>query len=152
MNSKLVAVAVSLGLFTAALTGGATLAGAPPRQPRLTPASEQKWVPLDPSAPGNGELSLVFGDLSKKAPVGFLLRFPGGLKEPFHLHTSDYYAVEVSGVQHDWTAGPDEGPQLPPGSWWFQPGNAQHANHCEAGETCVVFVYMPGGFDFRLAK
>jgi Domain of unknown function (DUF4437) len=148
MKSKLVAVVLCL---VAVIAVGATV-GSAPRTPTLMPPSAQKWAPLDPKAPGNGELSLVFGDLSKKAPVGFLLRFSGGLKEPFHLHTSDYYAVEVTGVQHDWAEGTDEGPALPAGSWWMQPGNAAHANHCEPGQTCVVFVYMPNGFDFTLAK
>ncbi len=150
MKPKLVALTAALAVLL--LVAGVAAAGTTPRAPKLVPAVEQKWAPLDPSAPGNGELSMVFGDLSKKAPVGFLLRFPGGLKEPFHLHSSDYYAVEVSGVQHDWAEGTNEGPPLPPGSWWMQPGNAAHANHCEPGQTCVVFVYMPNGFDFTLAK
>ncbi|MFO0724346.1 MAG: DUF4437 domain-containing protein [Myxococcota bacterium] len=120
--------------------------------PHLAPSAELQWAPLNPKEPGSGELSLIFGDLKERAPVAFLLRFPGGLKEPFHLHSSDYYAVEIAGVQHDWAPGADEGPSLPAGSWWFQPGEAAHANHCEPGAECTVFVYMPRGFDFRLAE
>jgi hypothetical protein len=59
----------------------------------------------------------------------------------------------VSGVQHDWAPRDgDEGAALPAGSWWFQPGSAAHANHCEPGAECVVFVYTPNGFDFKLAR
>ena len=34
----------------------------------------------------------------------------------------------------------------------MQPANVVHDNHCEAGSECLVFVYLPKGFDFKPAK
>jgi hypothetical protein len=119
----------------------------------LVPAADVKWTPLDPKAGARGpQISVVFGDLKKKAPIGVLLKIPAGAKPGPHTHTSDYWAVVVQGTQHNWPGTGDEGKALPVGSWWFQPGKAVHDNHCEAGTDCVMFVYMTRGFDMMPAS
>jgi uncharacterized protein DUF4437 len=135
-------------LGTAALATGA-LAG--PKDAVSTPSKDQKWTPLDPKAGDKGpQVSVVFGDMKKKAPIGFFLKIPKDFKPGPHTHASDDYAVVVSGKAHNFPApGTDEGPAVDPGGSWFQPGGKPHDNHCEAGSECVIFVYMPNGFDIK---
>src|SRR6185295_8222601 len=61
----------------------------------LTPAAEVKYVPLDPAdKQGKGpQISVVFGDMKKKEPLGFYFKVPPGFRPGPHTHTSDYHAV-----------------------------------------------------------
>ena len=91
-----------------------------------------------------------FGDLTKKGPVGFLFKVPAGFRPGPHTHSSDDYVVVVSGKLHNFS-GANEGAAVGAGGHWFQPGNVVHDNHCEDGEECVIYIYMPNGFDFKPA-
>ena len=144
------AVGVAMGF-----AGGVFAAGAK-KEMSISKAEDVKWTPLDSKdTEGKGpSVSVVFGDMKKKgAPVGFFLHVPADGKATPHTHTSEYYAVEVKGVEHNWDGGANEGPGIAPGGWWYQPGKQVHDNHCEkpTGE-CVAFIYMPNGFDFQPAK
>ena len=121
------------------------------------PAKDTKWTPLDPSdKAGKGpQFSVVFGEMGKKEPIGFFLKMPAGFKPGPHTHTSDDYAVIIQGTVHNFKApGKDEGPGLTAGGQWFQKGGEVHDNDCEKSskDGCLVFVYMPNGFDFMPAK
>jgi hypothetical protein len=143
--AAVVTVCVALGF------AGGVFAAAAKKEMAVTPAADVKWQSLDPKdTEGKGpQMSVVFGDPKKKgSPLGFLLKVPAGVAGA-HTHTSDYWAVEIKGNEHNFT-GADEGPALGPGSTWFQPGKQVHNNHCEAGE-CVVFIYTPNGFDYQPA-
>jgi len=118
----------------------------------LTPADEVRFQPLDPrDKEGKGpQISVVFGDLTKKGPIGYLLKVPAGSTSPAHTHSSDDYAVVIKGAMNNYAPGA-EGKALAPGGTWFQPAKVAHVNHCEAGAACEVFVYMANGFDFMPA-
>ena len=115
-----------------------------------TPAPEVKYQPLDPrDTEGKGpQIAMVFGDMKKPAPVGFLFKVPGGFRPGPHLHTQDYYSVVLQGVVHDFAPGSDEGKGIGPGGHWFQAGKAAHDNHCASAEPCVIFIYSPVGYDY----
>src|SRR5688572_5694700 len=102
---------------------GGVYAAAAKKQMALTPAADVKWAPLDPKdTEGKGpKMTVVFGDPKKKGPLGILLNLPADSKPGPHIHSSDYYAVVVKGVEHNWENGTDTGPALPAGSHWFQP-------------------------------
>ncbi|HEY1816015.1 MAG TPA: hypothetical protein VGG74_26890 [Kofleriaceae bacterium] len=118
-----------------------------------TTQDQAKWIPLDAKAGAKGpQVSIVFGDLAKKAPIGFLFKTPPGFRPGPHTHSSDDYAVIVSGRMHNFPAGKDMGPALAPGERWHQIANEVHDNYCEPDAECVVYVYMPNGFDFKPAK
>ncbi len=119
------------------------------KKPVIRPAADLKWTPLVPELGARGpQISVVFGDL-KKGPVGILLKQPAGARPGPHTHTSDYWAVVVSGQLQDFEPGKgDMAAKLGTGSWWMQPGKAAHDNHCVEGSECVVFAYFPRGFDF----
>jgi hypothetical protein len=147
-----IAMGVTIGALAAA---GGFIAGvsaaAKAKEIVTTPAADQKWTPLDAKAGDKGpEMSVVFGDPKTKGPIGFLLKVPAGFKPGPHTHTSDDYAVIISGSMHDFAAGSDKvdvGKALGPGSTWFQPGKQVHDNLCDTGSECEFFVYMPNGFD-----
>ena len=122
----------------------------------VTPAAEVKYEPLDPNDKEmkGPSMAVVFGDVKKKGqPVGILLKMPAGARPGPHTHTSDDYVVGITGTNHDFAPGGDEGKPLGAGGYWFQPGKVVHDNHCEEkGGNCLQFVYMPKGFDFMPAK
>jgi hypothetical protein len=141
-------VAIVTSAIAVAFAAGAW-AGKDKPQIAVTPAGDIKWSPLDPKAGDKGpQMTVVFGD-PKKGPVGVLVKFPPGAKPGPHTHSSDYWAVVVSGNEHDFSPGAEEGKAIGPGGFWFQPAKMAHDNHCEDGAECVVFIYMPHAFDMK---
>ncbi len=142
-----------LTLITLALAGSlATAATARADHSSTTTAKQAVWIPLDAKAGAKGpQVSVVFGALDKKAPIGFLFKTPPGFKPGPHTHSSDDYAVILEGRMHNFQ-GSDTGPALATGERWHQVANQVHDNYCEPEAPCVVFVYMPNGFDFKPAK
>jgi quercetin dioxygenase-like cupin family protein len=121
---------------------------------RVTSPEDVKFSPVDPNdKEGKGpQISVVFGDIKKKGPAGFLLKLPAGYKPGPHTHSSDDYAVVVKGVVHNFPAGGDTGEGVAAGGTWYQPANQPHDNWCEEGSDCVLFVYVPKGFDVKPVK
>jgi quercetin dioxygenase-like cupin family protein len=122
-----------------------------PGEIRVLAAADVQFNPVDPAAGDKGpQISVLFGNPQEKAPVGFLLKLPAGFSPGPHTHSSDDWAVVVQGTVHNFTPG-DKGVGVTPGGTWFQPGNVVHDNHCAEGSDCLLFVYMPNGFDFTPA-
>lgn len=66
-----------------------------------------------------------------------------------HTHTHGYWAMVVNGRMQHWELSePDRGPDLLPGSYWFQPGGVPHAEDCLGPEICQVFVVFDEPADF----
>jgi len=151
---KLEWVLASSVLALGGLAASSPLAAAAPAEqgPPITrtPAAEVKYQPLDPSdKEGRGpQIAIVFGDMKKKAPVGFLFKVPPGFRPGPHLHTQDYYSVVLEGTVHDFAPGADEGKAIDPGGHWFQAGKVPHDNHCASTVACVIFIYSPSGYDY----
>lgn len=143
---------IALALVSAGLGAAGGVFAAKSKEIVTTPDSEVKFQPLDPSdKEGKGtQISVLFGDIQKKGPIGYLLKIPAGAASPAHTHTSDDYAVVVKGSLSNYAPGTED-KALGAGSTWFQPGRVAHINHCAAGAPCEVFVYMPRGFDFAPA-
>jgi hypothetical protein len=118
-----------------------------------TTRDQTTWIPLDAKAGAKGpQIAVLFGDLKKKAPIGFLFKTPPGFRPGVHTHSSDDYAVIIEGRMHNFAAGKDQGPALAAGEQWHQIANEAHDNYCEPGAECLIYVYMPNGFDFKPAK
>ena len=143
-------------MFTVGLTPSMTLATPAERtvEIRRTPPAQVSYRPLDPNDTlGKGpQISMVFGEMNKPAPVGFLFKVPGGFRPGPHTHTQDYYSVVLEGLVHDFVPGATEGPAIGPGGFWFQAGNKVHDNHCASATPCVIFIYSPSGYDYLPAK
>jgi len=148
----MVVVPLLTGALGLASTARAEKAG---KEIMVMPSADVKYMPLDPNdKEGKGpQISVVFGDMKKKGtPMGFLLKLQPGFKPGPHTHTSDDYAVVVQGSMHNFAAGGDEGKAVDAGGTWFQPGKVAHDNHCASTTPCVIFVYVPKGFDFLPVK
>jgi hypothetical protein len=146
-------IALSVGVVAAAGGFFAGTMAAPTKTSTATALKDVKWTPLDPKVGDKGaQFSVVFGDMQKKAPIGFLLKMPAGGKPGPHTHSSDDYGVSIQGSVHNFASpGTDEGPALTAGGTWFQPAKMAHDNHCDSKEDCIDFIYMPNGFDFKPA-
>lgn len=117
----------------------------------LVPAGGAKFAPVDPSNPGGPQIAVLSGD-PRTGPVAFELKLAKGAP-PVHWHSSDYYALTIEGNTKHWLPGKEaEARSNPAGSFWFQPGGATgaHGDEC-LSDTCIIFVYMPGKFDFTPA-
>lgn len=136
--------------------GAMAMAASPNGAPEAlrTPPGQVAYQPLDPrDKEGKGpQIAMVFGDMKKKAPVGFLFKVPAGFRPGPHLHTQDYYSVVLEGAVHDFAPGADEGEAIGPGGFWFQAGKKVHDNHCASTTPCVIFIYSPSGYDYLPAK
>ena len=98
------------------------------------------------------QISVVFGDMKKKAHSAFYSRFhrASGLVRTRIRRTTT--ASSAKAPVHDFGAGSAEGSPLGPGGHWFQPGNVPQDNHCASTTPCVMFIYTPHGFDFIPVK
>lgn len=112
----------------------------------VMPASELKWVDLDPvGAPGIKIVDL-WGNHTTGA-FGALIKFPAGFVAPMHTHTSDYNVVVLEGT---WINGPEGRPpyRLGPGSYMLQPGEGyRHTTTCDKASGCLIHVESKGKFD-----
>jgi len=152
-NKQLVAVVsfIAVASFAAGAVWGKTTAKK--KEPVIVMPADVKWEPLDPKAGAAGpQFAVVFGDMKKKAPLGMFMKFPGDFKPGLHTHSSDYYAVPITGTMHNWLDGQPEGAGVGSGGYWMQPGKVPHDNHCAGKTGCSAFVYFPKGFDFKPAK
>lgn len=115
----------------------------------VTYSEDLKWEAVGPlDEKGRGIfVSLLYGDLEKKGPTSFLMKYSAGVKAPPHLHTGDYYAVVVSGRFKHYLDSENECKELGPGCTWFQKGNVVHQDACIGTEDCILSVFWPQGFD-----
>jgi hypothetical protein len=145
--SVIVLSAFALGIFS-----GVTLAKPGKPDYVLVAAGASKFAAVDPKNPAGIQMAVLSGD-PKTGPVAFLLKLPKG-PAPLHWHSSDYYAFTVEGNTRHWLPGKDaDAKSNPPHSFWFQPGGsaaAAHGDEC-LSDSCTIYIYMPGKFDFTPA-
>jgi hypothetical protein len=118
--------------------------------PKVVPPEAAKWIPMIPEMGNKGPaFNIVFGEPGMMGkPFGGMFRVPAGGESPLHTHTSDYWAIMVSGIESARKNPEDSPTPIPPGSTWFQPAKAPHINKCMGPEDCVFFVYYPTGMDY----
>lgn len=121
---------------------------------KVTYQGDVKYSPIDPNAGDKGpQRAVAYGDLNKAETIGFFLKIPPGFKPGPHTHSSDDYAVGISGSMHNFAAGsPNMGPSIGTGGMWYQPANVPHDNSCEGSAPCIFFLHLPGGADFIPVK
>jgi len=119
-------------------------------QPPVTPASELKYVPLDPKDTQHVGVMVhvIFGSMDKKGPVAYLARLPAGFSAGMHAHRSDLYITTIKGDYFEWRQGEPEGKAGGVGGTVFMPANVPHNNRCDAkGGPCLNYAYAPDGFN-----
>ena len=120
----------------------------------VTYPEDLKWQavgPLDEHGKGIF-VSLIYGDLEKKGPTNFLMKYSAGVKAPPHIHSGDYYAVVVSGSFRHFLESENESKVLTAGATWFQRGKVVHQDACVGPEDCILSIFWPHGFDVEFAE
>jgi hypothetical protein len=115
-----------------------------PRDTFDAPRESLAFAPLDPNQPDGLKLSLLWGDLSTAS--GFLLRVPAGSAGFPHTHSAGYHAVVLEGTIRNGRR-IEDAPDLAPGSYWSQAGNATHTTACRSEVDCLSLVMLDGPFD-----
>jgi hypothetical protein len=117
----------------------------------LTPASELKWVDLDPKGAPGVQIADLWGDHTKGA-FGAYLKLPAGFAVPLHWHTYEMRAAFVSGTYIQAPEGKPE-VRLGPGSYMMQPGKGyNHITRCDAAADCIIFFESDGPFDLHVVE
>jgi anti-sigma factor ChrR (cupin superfamily) len=115
----------------------------------VVPASEMKWVDLDPVGAPGVKVADLWGNHASGA-FGALLKLPAGFAVPLHTHTYDMKVVIVSGTYIQVPEGKPEF-RLGPGSYFLQPGgNYRHTTTCDKASECVFLVDSKGPFDLKV--
>lgn len=112
------------------------------------PLSEMKFAPADPNNPAGLQTSMLWGDLLASAN-GFMVKLPAGYSSPVHYHTADYRGVVIAGVIENPQEKEGDPKKLNAGSYWFQPGSANHITRCVSDVDCLVYVAFDGPYDAK---
>ncbi len=141
----------ALPLWTGAILIASSLglsaqAQAPDVQVRV-PANQVEFAPIP--IPGASSFAL-YGGTGTGLPTAMASRLDPAAYQVFpHTHTHGYWAMVVKGRMQHWELSePDRGPDLLPGSYWFQPGGVPHAENCLGPEICQVVVIFDEPADF----
>lgn len=151
MKHPMIKILTTLALASGvALATTATSLADEKTKPVIMKPDEAKWIAMIPEMGTKGPtFSIVFGEpgvIGK--PFGGMFRVPAGGESPAHIHTSEYWAVMVSGTESAREKMEETPMNIPAGSTWFQPAKAPHVNKCMGPEDCVFFVYYPNGMDY----
>ncbi|MDX3854889.1 DUF4437 domain-containing protein [Streptomyces sp. AK02-01A] len=106
--------------------------------------------PLDGSGRGIF-ISRLFGNPGEAEPTSFLMKYSGGIEAPPHIHSSDYYAVVVSGKFRHFLERESECKALTAGATWFQKGRVRHQDVCIGPEDGILSIFWPQGFDVEVS-
>src|SRR5688572_27837560 len=132
-RSALAILCLTLG-FTAGI-----FAASSGQQRVLTPFAEAKFEPVDKARPELSQIAVLRGDPAA-GPSAMLMKF-GKREGRMHVHSSDYDLVVLRGTMKHTQPGESvqTAPELPPGSYWFQPSNQPHADSSLSDE-CLMYV------------
>lgn len=115
------------------------------------PAAETAFVPLP--IPGASSFALYGGTGTGLPTAMTSLLDPATYQVLPHTHANGYWAMVVKGRMQHWELSEsDRGPDLLPGSYWFQPGGVPHAEDCLGTEICQVLVVFDEAADFTLVE
>jgi hypothetical protein len=104
--------------------------------------NDLSWSPLDKSLPALGQRAALWGDASSQ-PSGMFVKLKAGEALAWHVHKTDYEAVVLAGSV-TFTQSGQEPIKVLPGGYLWQPGGYKHAETCDAGRDCVLYVSFPG--------
>ena len=143
-------IAFALLAATPALAADASKkTDAPKAEATMINAAEIKWGPAPPDVPAGGQMAVLHGDPSKKAPFTARLKMPAGYKIPPHWHSNDEQLTIISGafVLHMGDTMDAPAHSLAAGGFHFLPGKMHHA--AETKVETVVQIDGIGPFDIH---
>ena len=100
-------------------------------------------------SPEGASFATLWGDLTADKH-GAMVKLPGGVSSPMHIHSEDIHGVVISGTFSHIAKGADPSTEidLPPGSYYLLPANLPHISKCISEVECVTFIYQDAKFDF----
>ncbi len=131
-------------LFTLAALAYSVTLNAQTSDVEIVAVEDVQWGYLNPlrgdKSPGAAEL---WGDRSKDAATGMLVRFKPGFASPPHIHNITYRGVVIEGLLHN------DDPEaaklwMPTGSFWTQPAGDNHITAAN-GDTNLIFLEIESG-------
>lgn len=150
MHIACLAAALSAPAFSGISIAAEAKVSAAATMPNINmPVTELKWIPTGIPAPngvGSLQAAPASGDLSKSEHATFI-KMPAGYVSAVHTHTHDYYGIVITGVATNASVGEKDIP-LPPGSYWFQPGDKSHVTKCISTTECIFFIHQEAKFDY----
>lgn len=147
MTKRYLLAALMCAGFTAAPTGAGaeTLPG-----PTRLYADEMKWEPMAEGSPL--KIVKLWGDHTKDASYGMLVKLPAGFSTGMHSHSQEYVTIELQGRKvHRFK---DEATAKPytPGSITYETPGHVHEDVCLGPEDCILFIHQGKKFDFLPEK
>src|SRR5512142_2597451 len=112
-------------------------------------ADEVRWGEAPPDLPHGGQIAVLYGDPSKRAPFAIRLKAPDGYKIPPHWHSQDEQLTVIDGTLMLHMGDTMDAPAhaLDAGSFHYLPGKMHHA--AEAKDETVVQINGKGPFDIH---
>jgi len=100
-------------------------------------------------SPEGASFATLWGDLMADKH-GAMIKLPGGVSSPMHIHTVDMHGIVISGTFSHIAEGAEASSEidLPPGSYYLLPANLPHISRCVSEVECVTFIYQDAKFDF----
>jgi beta-alanine degradation protein BauB len=149
MLSKIFAAAAVAALSALSMAALAALSGAPSLNKPVTQLN-YSGTGITDGIHGEVKTAPAYGDPTLGAH-GTFLKMPGGFVSPAHTHSSDYWAVVISGIAANGPPGSTDVP-LPVGSYWYQKGGEVHVTKCLTPNECLFFISQQAPFDFIPSK
>ncbi len=146
----LIAAFVSLLALAPAARGDSAAKRSPAkRDATFIKADEIQWGAAPPDLPQGGQIAVLYGDPSKRAPFAIRLKAPDGYKIPPHWHSQDEQLTIISGtlMLHMGDTMDSPAHALDAGAFHFLPGKMHHA--AEARGDTVVQINGKGPFDIH---
>lgn len=114
--------------------------------PKKMYAKDMTWQPIAEGSPM--QIVKLWGDHTKDASYGMLVKLPAGFSTGMHSHSADYYTVELQGRKIH--RGKEEASAEPytPGSFTFEVPGHVHEDVCLGPEDCILFIHQGTKFDF----
>jgi len=112
-------------------------------------AKDIKWGDAPPDIPKGAQMTVLYGDPTKKGQYAVRLKAPDGYKIPPHWHTQDEQLTILQGtlVLHMGDTMTSDAHDLDAGAFHFLPGKMHHGAETK-GET-VVQIQGAGPFDIH---
>lgn len=149
--TKALAAAAVVAAGTLALNLATTSAEAETSSaPRKIYTADMKWEPMTEGSPL--KIVKLWGDHTKDADYGMLVKLPAGFATGMHSHSADYYTVELQGRKvHRFKEEATSEPYTP-GSFTYEIPGHVHEDVCLGPEDCILFIHQGKKFDFLPEK
>ena len=106
--------------------------------------NDMDWQPMAEGSPL--QIVTLWGDPATNEHAR-LFNLPPGFEVPVHMHTADYYGINLTGTWRHYIDG-GESRDLPPGSFVHRVGGQMHGDKCVGPSNCIVLSHQHAPADY----